>query len=195
VLAASRLLTRRLRPSVVLPTPINTAQNLLRAAAPDHPWLEALLAIPTLSAVTVQLESGRPALATDHTNFSRPCCPAMPSSRIRRFGICPADCLRSFIRPTISSTASSPAPLAGRRYCEVPWPGLGRAVRRCRIISHPHDFYALRPETEALRPHAKRPFEGLVLAGDYMKQPFLASMEGAAISGRRAAETVCVDMS
>jgi 15-cis-phytoene desaturase len=67
---------------------------------------------------------------------------------------------------------------------------LRELARRYRIVNHKHDFYAMEPGTEEMRPPQKTPVPGLVLAGDYTKQPWSASMEGAVVSGRLAAEAV-----
>ncbi|WP_439626974.1 FAD-dependent oxidoreductase [Gemmata sp.] len=64
---------------------------------------------------------------------------------------------------------------------------LAGRVRAYRAVRHPHDFYALRPGSEALRPTPATPVPGVSLAGDYTKQPWVASMEGAVVSGERAA--------
>ena len=61
---------------------------------------------------------------------------------------------------------------------------------RYRIVNHAHDFYAMEPGTESLRPTQQTPIPGLYLAGDYTKQPFVASMEGAVISGIQAADAL-----
>lgn len=62
-------------------------------------------------------------------------------------------------------------------------------IQDYRVIQHPHEYYALRPRAEALRPTQDTPVEGLVLAGD-SNQPFVSSIKGAAISGERAARAV-----
>jgi 15-cis-phytoene desaturase len=63
-----------------------------------------------------------------------------------------------------------------------------------RVIRHPADFYSLEPGMERLRPTQRTSIPGLVLAGDYTKQPCLATMEGAVVSGLRAAR-VAMDKS
>jgi 15-cis-phytoene desaturase len=63
-------------------------------------------------------------------------------------------------------------------------------VRRYRVVTHPEDFYSLEPGNERLRPSQATPVPGLTLAGDYTKQPLFCSMEGAVISGQRAAKAV-----
>ena len=54
----------------------------------------------------------------------------------------------------------------------------------------PAEFYALTPGSEALKPLQKTPIAGLTLAGDYTKQKYLATIEGAVYSGRLAAKAV-----
>ncbi|KAL0353725.1 UNVERIFIED_CONTAM: 15-cis-phytoene desaturase, chloroplastic/chromoplastic [Sesamum angustifolium] len=50
--------------------------------------------------------------------------------------------------------------------------------------------YKTTPGSEACRPLQKSPIEGFYLAGDYTKQKYLASMEGAVLSGKLCAQTI-----
>ena len=59
-----------------------------------------------------------------------------------------------------------------------------------RVINEPNQFYALSPGQNALRPEQKTPVHGLTLAGGYTKQSWIDTMEGAVISGQRAARAV-----
>ncbi|WP_172194560.1 hydroxysqualene dehydroxylase [Saccharibacillus qingshengii] len=59
-----------------------------------------------------------------------------------------------------------------------------------RIIRGDENFYRLSAGSEKKRPKQVTPIPGLFLAGDYTKQPFLATMEGAVISGQRAARGI-----
>jgi 15-cis-phytoene desaturase len=59
-----------------------------------------------------------------------------------------------------------------------------------RVVKLPADFYALAPGNDALRPPQATPIAGLTLAGDYTRQPYLATMEGAVVSGQLAASAV-----
>ncbi len=43
---------------------------------------------------------------------------------------------------------------------------------------------------EALRPHQRSPASNFYLSGDYTKQKYLASMEGAILSGKLAAKAI-----
>jgi 15-cis-phytoene desaturase len=59
-----------------------------------------------------------------------------------------------------------------------------------RVIKLPADFYSLAPGNDALRPPQATPIAGLTLAGDYTRQQYLATMEGAVVSGKLAADVV-----
>src|SRR5947199_10815405 len=59
-----------------------------------------------------------------------------------------------------------------------------------RVVKLPADFYSLSPGNDALRPPQETPIPGLTLAGDYTRQEYLATMEGAVVSGRLAARIV-----
>ncbi len=55
-----------------------------------------------------------------------------------------------------------------------------------RIIRHKDKFYKLSPNNDSKRPSPKTPIKGLFLAGDYVRQEMYATMEGAVISGINA---------
>ncbi|PYS88298.1 MAG: hypothetical protein DMF62_10155 [Acidobacteria bacterium] len=58
------------------------------------------------------------------------------------------------------------------------------------VVRHASEFYCLEPGSEELRPYQRTSIPGLALAGDYTRQSHICSMEGAVVSGRRAAETL-----
>jgi uncharacterized protein with NAD-binding domain and iron-sulfur cluster len=59
-----------------------------------------------------------------------------------------------------------------------------------RVIRHPADFYLLSPRMNKLRPGTRTAVENLFLAGDYVQQSFMATMEGAIITANSAAREV-----
>ena len=59
-----------------------------------------------------------------------------------------------------------------------------------RVIRHAADFYSFEPGTDRKRPSQRTSIDGLTLAGDYTKQPYLQTMEGAVVSGQRAGSVV-----
>ena len=58
------------------------------------------------------------------------------------------------------------------------------------MVIEPMEFYRLTPGSEQLKPSQETPIPGLTLAGDYTKQKYLATMEGAVYSGKLAAKAV-----
>jgi 15-cis-phytoene desaturase len=177
--------------AVVLATALHPAQELIRAAFSDHPWFAPMLRLGTLSAVTIQCETDEPVFRTDHTHFggTRLCCFAEQSHTTFRHvpgrfsGILfPPDELLEADDDAIRAIAEDDAEKMGFR--------LRGRITRFRVVRHAHDFYAMQPGTEALRPVQRTPVPGFALAGDYTRQPWSASMEGAVVSGLRAAEAV-----
>jgi 15-cis-phytoene desaturase len=63
-------------------------------------------------------------------------------------------------------------------------------IRRYPVVRLPADFYAPTAGTDWMRPAQQTPVPGLALAGDYTHQQYLATMEGAVVSGRLAADAV-----
>jgi 15-cis-phytoene desaturase len=63
-------------------------------------------------------------------------------------------------------------------------------VLNSAVVRHASEFYCLEPGSEVLRPFQRTSIPGLALAGDYTRQDHICSMEGAVVSGRRAAATL-----
>jgi 15-cis-phytoene desaturase len=177
---------------LVLAVPLKPAQELLRPIVGTHPWFQPMLSLPSHSAATIQMELDQPALSTDRTNFSPTslCCFAEQSRTTFRnlpgrfSGILypPGDFINEptelVLEKALMEADKLRLPLRGH-------------ITNYRVINHAHDFYAMHAGTEALRPEQGTPIRGLTLAGDYTKQSYLASMEGAVISGEKAAQVIC----
>ncbi len=69
---------------------------------------------------------------------------------------------------------------------------LARRARllRHRLVTDPRSVFSVRPEVEAIRPPQSTTLRRLHLAGDYTQTGWPATMEGAVISGFRAADSV-----
>jgi uncharacterized protein with NAD-binding domain and iron-sulfur cluster len=67
---------------------------------------------------------------------------------------------------------------------------LAGTLRAYQVVRLAEDFMSLAPGHAALHPAQRTPVAGLTPAGDWTAQPFLATMEGAVVSGRRAARVV-----
>lgn len=66
-------------------------------------------------------------------------------------------------------------------------------VRKSHVVKTPLSVYKTVPGCEAARPSQRTPIPNFYLAGDYTKQRYLASMEGAVLSGKLAALAVAED--
>jgi 15-cis-phytoene desaturase len=188
-----RIGARRIRAGeVILAASLASAQKLVGEAFGRQQWNRRLLDLPTMPAATIQLELERPASPVDRATFAPGTLLTMFSEQSRttfrhspgRLSVILSDAQRRIrIAPEqIFAEVCSDAPRVGI--------DLKQMVRRYRVVTHPDDFYSLSPGSEALRPRQRTPIRGLTLAGDYTKQEYLATMEGAVVSGRRAAALV-----
>ncbi|KAL1551831.1 15-cis-phytoene desaturase [Salvia divinorum] len=66
-------------------------------------------------------------------------------------------------------------------------------ILKYHVVKTPRSVYKTVPGTEPCRPLQKSPIEGFYLAGDYTKQKYLASMEGAVLSGKLCAQSIVKD--
>ena len=177
---------------VVLATSLAPAQRLLRRALGEPAWLAPLLRLPSMAVVTFQAELDRPLLPVDRTTFS-------PGTVLASY----AEQSRTTFRHApgrLSVICSPPEPLLEAPPEEVLATVLADAerlgldlagtLRTYRVVRLAEDFMSLAPGHVSLRPDQRTPMPGLTLAGDWTAQPFLATMEGAVISGRRAARVV-----
>jgi len=179
-------------PTVVLASSLKSAQELLGEAFAHQAWAQQILTLPSMPSVTVQLELKEPALKLDRTTFSPKTCWGSYSEQSRttfreskgRLSIIlasPEKFLRLSDREIIGRVCED-----GRRlgiYLE------GQIISY-HVNRYDADFYALSPGSEALRPSQKTPVGGLFLAGDYTKQPYLSTMEGAVVSGALASRAI-----
>ena len=63
-------------------------------------------------------------------------------------------------------------------------------VKKYSIVRTPTSVYETLPGCEDMRPTQKSPISNFIMAGDFSKQKYLASMEGAILSGQLAARTL-----
>jgi 15-cis-phytoene desaturase len=64
------------------------------------------------------------------------------------------------------------------------------SLRKAIVVKTPLSVYKTVPGCQALRPDQASPIPNFFLAGDYTMQRYLASMEGAVLSGRLCAEAI-----
>lgn len=66
-------------------------------------------------------------------------------------------------------------------------------ILKYHVVKTPRSVYKTVPGTEPCRPLQRSPIQGFYLAGDYTKQKYLASMEGAVLSGKLCAQSIVED--
>lgn len=66
-------------------------------------------------------------------------------------------------------------------------------ILKYHVVKTPRSVYKTVPGCEPCRPLQRSPIEGFYLAGDYTKQKYLASMEGAVLSGKLCARAIVQD--
>lgn len=177
---------------IVLATTLHSAKQLLEPAFGKHPWFQPMLKLPTMPAATFQMELKKPALPKDITTFG-------PKTSLASF----AEQSRTTFRHVpgrLSIILSNP-----EKFLKMPPDETLRIVLRdakhlgmdiaddvveYRQINHHFDFHSLEPGHNWMRPEQNTPIQGLVLAGDYTMQPYFATMEGAVVSGQKAAQVI-----
>jgi len=63
-------------------------------------------------------------------------------------------------------------------------------LRKYKVVKTPRSVYKAVPGCQEFRPSQKSPIKNFFLAGDYTMQKYLASMEGAVLSGKLCAESI-----
>lgn len=174
---------------VVVATSIEPAQRLLRPAFGEHEWFAPWVSMPTTPSVTVQLELDRPATGVDRTTFGPGTALACFAEQSRTtFKHAPGR-LSVILTPPERFLDMAPDDVLEVVVADAARLGidLDGSVTAFRVIAHPHDFHSLEPGHLRLRPGQHTPVPGLSLAGDYTRQRYMSSMEGAVVSGQRAA--------
>jgi 15-cis-phytoene desaturase len=179
--------------NIILAASLRGAQDIIGATFPKgHPDFADMLRLPTMPAVTFQIHLNRPSMEVDRTTFG------------------PLTSMASFAEQSRTTFRSAPGRLSvilspPEDFLSMPADEILEVVKAdaarlgielydktidYRKVTLPHDFYSLAPGSEALRPRQGTSIGGLALAGDYTKQKYLATMEGAVVSGNLAAEVI-----
>jgi 15-cis-phytoene desaturase len=176
---------------VVVATSPGPATALIDSALTNHPFFDGMRALPTTPTVSFQAETTRPLLQDDSPLFA-------PGTEIEFLA---EQSRTTFPESTgrLSVTMAHPdqvwdlstgelATLVTREAARV---GiyLDGQILDARTV-RTNDFYDLGVGHEHLRPPQHTPVPGLTLAGDYTRQRYLATMEGATFSGELAARSV-----
>ncbi|HJQ08760.1 MAG TPA: FAD-dependent oxidoreductase [Candidatus Saccharimonadales bacterium] len=173
---------------VILAASLYGAQQIITSSFHDRQPFRDLLRLPTMPAVTFQIELEKPSMPVDRTTFGPTTALASFAEQSRTTFRQSAGRLSIILSPPKRFITMPPAQIleivkADAKTLGVPLNG----IKQYRKIVLAGDFYSLAIGSEALRPPQKTSIPGLTLAGDYTKQPYLATMEGATVSGKLAA--------
>ncbi|WP_235946243.1 hydroxysqualene dehydroxylase [Saccharibacillus alkalitolerans] len=177
---------------VVVAANIRRAQKLLSEHFSSVSAFKPFFELEAMPHVTAQFELTEPLLPKDRTTFG-------PGTQLGSFGEQARTTFRdkagrtSIILVDPDALVDLPEEEVWRRTVDslkaIGLDGVDNATDY-RIIRGDENFYRLAAGNEKKRPKQVTPIPGLFLAGDYTKQPFLATMEGAVISGQRAARGI-----
>lgn len=67
-------------------------------------------------------------------------------------------------------------------------------IRKFKVVKTPLSVYKSKAGREKFRPTQRSPISNFYLAGDFTKQKYLASMEGAVFSGKLVTEAIVEDL-
>lgn len=176
---------------IILTTSLKPAQTIIKTSGLAHA-LPSMMQLQSMPSVTFQIELTEPSMELDRTTFG------------------PGTILASFAEQSRTTFPESKGRLSiilsnPQAYIDTPNDTILKLVVKdlkklginiahnvidYRKVVIPHDFYWLGTGSEALRPTQQTPIPGLTLAGDYTKQQYLATMEGAVYSGKLAANHI-----
>lgn len=176
----------------IVATTLHSAKHLLKPNFEEHSWFQPMFKLPLMPAVCFQIDLAEPALPLDITTFAPNTCLASFAEQSRttfresngRLSIIltpPEKFLKMEPEKTLEIIMEDAAKIGM---------DLKTKILDYRQINHVYDFHSLEPGHQKLRPIQQTPIKGLILAGDYTKQPFFATMEGAVYSGIKAAKCI-----
>ncbi|WP_077625248.1 hydroxysqualene dehydroxylase [Sediminibacillus massiliensis] len=176
----------------VVATELGAAKRILKQSGINHEGLAKMMKLPTMPAVTIQMELDKPLIPYDRTTFGAGTALVSFAEQSRTtFKHVPGR-LSVILGPSDRFLDMKPEQVLEITIEEARKIGLDIKphLKDYRIVSHPEDFHSLEPGHDWMRPDQSTPIRGLTLAGDYTRQPYFATMEGAVISGQRAAQIV-----
>jgi 15-cis-phytoene desaturase len=135
---------------VVLATSLAPAQRLIRPAFGEHRWFQKMLSLPSMPAVTLQIELDEPALPEDHVVFS-------PKTLLATY----AEQSRTTFRQTSGRLSinlaraeeyidKAPEVILADVRQDLKRLGISieNKIQRYRVVTHPEDFTCWSPGTK-----------------------------------------------
>ncbi len=178
--------------NTVIATTLNAAKQLLQPLFSNEAWYQPLNQLQSMPAVSFQIELTEPALPMDVTTFAPLTHLASFTEQSRTTFQQSNGRLSIILSPPEYFLAKDPNETLQIVIEEAKKIGLHLEdkILDFRQVNHHADFHTLEPGNQHLRPTQSTPVEGLILAGDYTKQPYFSTMEGAVFSGVVAANLI-----
>ncbi|RJS58758.1 FAD-dependent oxidoreductase [Bacillus sp. PK3_68] len=176
----------------ILAVTLYAAKQLLKPAFEKHNWFQPMFQLPLMPAVSFQIEMTEPALPIDVTTFAPFTCLSSFAEQSRTTFRASRGRLSIILSPPEKFLRLAPEETLKLVLEDAQKIGLDLEgkILSYRQVNHEYDFHSLEPGCQSLRPTQKTPVEGLILAGDYTRQPYFATMEGATLSGLKAASFI-----
>ncbi len=179
--------------AVVVAAPLHSARRLIPKALRHMPYFDDLWRLKSVPVMNVQVWFDRYVSTTDNLFFTA----QAPFSVFADLAV--VSPLYDRTGGSLVSMAVAPAEQLWRlsddeivERCLSALAELWPRIKQAQVLHHtvvkiPNSIYREVPGSDALRPDQKTPIANLALAGDYTRQDYMASMEGAVRSGHRAA--------
>jgi len=180
---------------VILAAGVGAARRLIDAALPEERWFDGLRRLKTIPSVNLQFEADEPMMPIDRATFGAQSALSCFSEQSRTTFTHVPGRVSIILYPSQKYLEMDDDQIFKEVSCEAerlgcPFP----AVRAYRVTRQVDDHYSIVPGSETNRPGQRTPVPGLSLAGDFTRQRFLISMEGAAVSGKRAARSAMEEL-
>lgn len=172
---------------IILATDIGNTKKIIKNI--NHPYINKILNIPTLSVITIQLELNKPTMKLDRTTFTPTLNTIVSFSEESRTTFKKSKGRLSIIlKSSDNINKLNNSEIFNTVIKELKKIGLNieKDIINYRIIRHIDKFYNFTTNVDKKRPASKTPIKGLILAGDYTNQKLFSTMEGAVISGLNA---------
>lgn len=186
---------------VVIATPLHKARQLIPGSLREEPYFRDLWRLKSVPVMNVQVWFDRYVSSVDNLVFTA-------DAPFSVFGdLAVVSPLYDRTGGSLVSMAVAPAETLWHlpdeeiaRICVKAlsqlWPRVRQAkVVHSSVVKIPNSIYREVPGSDAMRPTQRTPIANLAFAGDYTRQDYMASMEGAVRSGHLAARVLSTNRS
>jgi len=198
--AAEETLTADLYVSAI---PVDPFKLLLPAPWKDYPYFQKLDGLNGVPVINLHLWFDRKLTDIDHLLFSRSdllSVYADMSNTCKEYADPDRSMLELVLAPAKDWIGRSDEDIVAATMTEIEqlfpahFSGDNPAkLRKYKVVKTPRSVYKTVPGCQQLRPDQRSPISNFYLAGDYTMQRYLASMEGAILSGKQAAQAIAED--